>query len=274
MCDKLADLMYEFFFPFLRCVRSHFYFMDLYIMINHIFGSFNYSHYEFHRWMKPLLFKKLSITALCLVAGVEWGAEMQQLSAEGCHVHGYEPNPISFSSLQERIKDKNIQIHNKGLGGVQDKGKTLKIEYQGAKFNSDMLAVSDEIKARSINGQIGLLSVDTNNNEHVIISDALPYMNNIEQLWVEIYACNPHNRNMLYGLSLTHKLYDFVWWGKTSNGTDYFENIQEKYIDEYIERACKLVSPGAFLQTDIVAVRKDIKADMKKTIKTLRETIT
>ena len=220
--------------------------------------------------MKPLLFKSLSTTELCMVAGVEWGVEMQQLAAAGCHVHGYEPNPVSFSSLQERIKDNNIQIYNNGLGGLKNKGSTLEIKYQGAKYNAEMLAVSDEIKARSINGHIGLLSVDTNNNEHVIISDALPHMNYIEQLWVEIWACNPHNENMLHELSRTHKLYDFVWWGQNSTGNDYYENIQEKRINEYLERACKLCLPGRFLQTDIVAVRNDMHVDMKQMIQQLK----
>lgn len=215
-----------------------------------------------------------------VVVGVEYGADVRLFADSGLHVTAFEPN-ARFASLLRAHADRNVSwnvdIVQAAAGARHGRAR---LKYQKEIIDAQVVPVDDVVKA-----PVALLSVDVQGAEDDVIAGARRLCaGGVGMVWFEAAACNARVANVLSALDEDFVLFDFVPWGRVRNQSADSPSVERQNyewfpgrpsgFDDYLRWLCRAkVDNFAFLQTDIVAIRRSFVMHVIDEFDTIGETV-
>lgn len=154
--------------------------------------------------------KNLSV----IIAGVEYGAEVIEITKTGLHVVGFEPNPFFSEYLDTLNHDRFTLVH----AGVNDvAAENISLTYQGKTFFANITTIDTVIKRPVLSIQVDTNTVDParvlKGAEELITKHGVP----IIVAEFEIHQCI----DLLSFLTEQgYFVFDFLWIGGTATYND------------------------------------------------------
>lgn len=247
------------------------------VQTGHVHSAFSaqgLSHVGFHaNSFKLRLASLVKKTGRVAIVGVEHGVEVIALAAAGYEVHAFEPLSRFFNALQEKASQNartwKVKMYHVAAGSTS--GTKISLKYINTPEREEVTTarVDDHIT-----GEIDVLSVDIQGNEYDVLKGATKILNTdnnqgIRSLWIEIFPCNSRVKQIFDLLKERYIIFDFVPWGQwrtenraTEGGplpmTARMMSKRPSQHDEYLSWFCKERRNYRWMQSDIVAVRKDL----------------
>jgi len=223
------------------------------------------SHLAFHLpAFKLRLASLVRKSGTVAVVGVQYGNEVVSFAKAGYEVHGFEAMDHYYQYLLKRtITWPHVYIYHVAAGS-RTGGKKEQVNYFTKTSNVSYARLDDYLSGK----EIDVLSVDIQGNELDVLKGASKVK--VRSYWIET-GCNPKNELMLALLAKSgYIMFDFVPWGSHKSGNievgeriniNRWQNRPGRYM-EYLSWICATQKNGYhWLQTDILAVRKDVVTD-------------
>lgn len=230
--------------------------------LNGLLARQGLSHTAFHcLTFKMRLAALVRRSALVVIAGVEWGDDALALVDAGYSVVGFEPHPMYFERVYRRRRH-NFTLHNIAAGATTG---NVTLSYKGLETLVKMAPIRHFIRS-----EVDVLSADVQGNELDVLRGAQGVP--IRSMWIEIFPCNPKVPHIFRLLDQHYVLFDFVPWGLFKDVEANHKlprslaelnlaqwNRRPSEFESYLEWFCTTrVSLFSWLQTDILAVRRDL----------------
>jgi hypothetical protein len=177
----------------------------------------------------------------------------------------------------------HVTVHHVAMGA---KAGTLRLKdlsssstmWAGAATGAHVpITTVDAFAAAQIPGEIAVLAVDIDGPDIDALRGAQETLPRVQQVWVEFRACEKGNAALLRLLNRTHAIYDMRWWGVPKTRWPTYDFAKDFWAegmpraderpdtrppsgsaDEYLRAFCSAREGRQFLQTDLVAVRRDL----------------
>ena len=248
------------------------------------FSSLCLGHMEFHHGLGNLLtaFLAHSIGSASknmpvVIVGVEYGAEIRQISEMHLNVVAFEPNPQYFPALDHLHEE--LQSSERGgmmklvkCGASFSNAVDVDMSYQNKPFTGCLTRVDEHVRTSVL-----VMQIDVQGNELDVLkgADKLIRGNNVASIVAEY---QPHNclDLMLFLTDRNYILFDFLWFGSVDGGSTTYHASTNKevlgsipthelsvraspritHIESYCADAIAAKSSGGWLwlQNDVVAV--------------------
>lgn len=237
------------------------------------------SHIAFHSDAYKVGLAQLAVGSgndgggLAVIVGVEWGRDVYALADAGFRVVAVEPDAKYTAALRTSAQAQagRVRVIEAYAGAETDNGSTPKT-----------IALDDELAVSEGEGEIMVLSADVQGGEDKVVKGAERLLSSgrVRTIWVESIACQASALHVLHILARHgYEMYDFVPWGRTRSQHEdgvvprsiesfAYNPYRLGEIDKYWQWLCDTQRQHIqdahegigfrWLQTDIIAVRKDI----------------
>ncbi|CAN8068814.1 unnamed protein product [Agarophyton chilense] len=229
----------------------------------------NLSHYSFHEGrVKDELMELLSgsKTDSVVVVGVSYGEEVLRFARAGRRVFAFEPMPSAVENLRKAVTSSrpplDVHIFDMAATDETDDSDSFNVTYKGKSTVVRTDRVDNHVP-KSID--VAVMSVDIQGEEFHAIKGSSSLLRRIRSLWVELKACGEHNVELLKYLDDHYVLFDFVPWGSADQSDDVkdresfaSDSLRPGGIEEYSKWLCEMKKGYKWLQTDVLAVKREI----------------
>lgn len=246
------------------------------------------SHFAFHaEVLQKTLANPYSPSRVAIV-GVEYGRDVAHFARSSYDVIAVEPLPTYVSHLRSLIRDHpdwSITLHAVAAGNPSGSSQNVTISYgENVEKTVPLRKLDDLVKGE--NRSLAVLSIDIQGDELDVLRGAKAILRNgaVQTVWVEGIACNDKVKEVLKLLDRSnYAIMDFVPWGRPKQQKDtdgppktidsfVFSNDRPSKFDDYLQWMCDARKKSfKWLQTDFVAVHRDVLEDVLSTLLNLAD---
>lgn len=240
------------------------------------------SHLSLHSSPFQLYLASLFTSKAIAIVGVEWGSDLRHFASSSFRVHAVEPATKFLTHLRAEISANphwDVTLHPFAAGNIS--GPIIQINYgnENVVENVTQRRLDDMLREH-----LAVLTVDIQGDELYVLQGASALLPaSVDSLWIEAGSCNPKVAHILDMLDQHYVLFDFVPWG--SNRHHPMEKVPRSYpsfafdsdrpspFTQYLDWMCDIRKRDyRWLQTDLLAVRRDLIGKVWHNLATLAQT--